>query len=95
MELINLKNQLSSEFQKRKKDRDQNLITELHEKINHQKTLLTKSYDNRRKEKLDEPVKLKVALDKKKSAQYKKIRAERIAGKKKLDKNTSNKKYTA
>lgn len=95
MELITLKNQLSSEFQKRKKDRDQNLITELHEKINQEKIILNKSFESRRHEKLSEPVKLKVALDKKKSAQYKKIRAERIAGKKKLDKNVSNKKYTA
>lgn len=96
MELINLKNQLSKEFQKRKSERDTNLIHELHEKINQEKIVLNKSFENRRQEKLSQPVKLKVALDKKKSAQYKKIRAERIAGKKKLDKNTStNKKYTA
>lgn len=84
MELINLKNQLSAEFQKRKKDRDQKLIDELHEKINHEKSILNKDFENRRKAKLAEVTKMKVALDKKKSAQYKKVRAERN---KKMQKN--------
>lgn len=95
MELIALKNQLSAELQKRKNQRDTNLIHEIHEKINQEKIVLNKSFESRRQEKLSASVKLKVALDKKKSAQYKKIRAERIVGKKKLDKNSSNKKYTA
>lgn len=95
MELIALKNQLSSELQKRKSERNTNLIHEIHEKINQEKIVLNKSFEVRRQEKLSESTKMKVELDKKKSVQYKRMRAKRIAEKKKPEKNASNKKYTA
>lgn len=77
MNLIELKNQLSEELKKPKRQRDYDLINNLHENINQEKTTLTKNFRNRQKEKLSESTKKKQVLDAKKSAQYKKIRAER------------------
>lgn len=79
MDLINLKNQLSAEWQKSKRERNYELIKQLHEQINQEKTIMKKGFRSRQKEKLAESTKRKQVLDAKKSAQYKKIKAEKLA----------------
>lgn len=91
MELIQLKNQLSAEKQKPKRQRDNKLITDLHEQINQQKTILKKGFQDRREQKLTESVKKKQVLDAKKSAQYKKIKAEKLAEAEKQKAKTATK----
>lgn len=77
MELITLKNQLSDEFRKLKRERNQTLITELHEKINQAKISINKNFRDRQKENLTAPIKRKQVLDAKKSSEYQKKRIER------------------
>ena len=78
MQLITLKNQLSEELRKTKRERNHVLINELHEQINTEKAILNKGFQNRRAEKMTESVKLKQELDRKKSTNYKRVRAERV-----------------
>lgn len=75
--LSELKTSLSSEKQKPKNERNNDLIRILQEKINDQKSLLRKEFKNRQKEKHKARVELQLSLYKKKNDQYGKIRAEK------------------
>lgn len=94
MDLTSLKNQLSSEWKKPKRDRNYELINQLHDQIKQEKAIMKKGFFNRQKEKLSESVRKKQILDAKKSAQYKKIKAEKLSAvaKSKNTKTTSKKK---